>query len=135
MIVVRANGAKSIPLPTECRERLLRVPDTGRQTSKVNIYITYMLIHSFIHYKDLYSAPSRLLLRSTPDPSTAENIYICVHMYIYINTHIYAYIYKYIHTYTHTHIYIANKHNNHSNNNIDTAQSYISFTNLFFTYH
>src|SRR5688572_29247149 len=26
----------------------------------------------FIHYEDLYSAPSRLLLRSAPDPSTAE---------------------------------------------------------------
>ena len=29
-------------------------------------------IHSFIHYKDLYSAPSRLLLRSAPDPCTAK---------------------------------------------------------------
>ena len=27
---------------------------------------------SFIHSKDLYSAPSTLLLRSAPDPSTAE---------------------------------------------------------------
>src|SRR6218665_2191146 len=29
-------------------------------------------IHSFIHYRDLYSAPSRLLLRSAPDPCTAK---------------------------------------------------------------
>src|SRR6218665_1698481 len=28
--------------------------------------------HSFIHYGDLYSAPSRLLLRSDPDPCTAK---------------------------------------------------------------
>ena|SRR6218665_698469 len=28
--------------------------------------------HSFIHYGDLYSAPSRLLLRSAPDPCTAK---------------------------------------------------------------
>ena len=27
---------------------------------------------SLIHYEVLYSAPSRLLLRSAPDPSTAE---------------------------------------------------------------
>src|SRR6218665_645606 len=30
------------------------------------------LIHSFIHYGDSYSAPSRLLLRSTTDPCTAK---------------------------------------------------------------
>src|SRR6218665_2924108 len=29
-------------------------------------------LHSFIHYGDLYSAPSRLLLRSAPDPCTAK---------------------------------------------------------------
>src|SRR6218665_3885441 len=29
-------------------------------------------IHSFIHYGDLYSAPSRLLLRSAPDPCTTK---------------------------------------------------------------
>src|SRR6218665_1955327 len=29
-------------------------------------------IHSFIHYGDLYSAPSRLLLRSAPNPCTAK---------------------------------------------------------------
>src|SRR6218665_2253706 len=29
-------------------------------------------IHSFIHYRDLYSAPSRLLLRSAPDPCAAK---------------------------------------------------------------
>src|SRR6218665_1746742 len=29
-------------------------------------------ISSFIHYGDLYSAPSRLLLRSAPDPYTAK---------------------------------------------------------------
>src|SRR6218665_2674906 len=28
--------------------------------------------YSFIHYGDLYSAPSRLLLRSAPDPCTAK---------------------------------------------------------------
>src|SRR6218665_139700 len=28
--------------------------------------------NSFIHYGDLYSAPSRLLLRSAPDPCTAK---------------------------------------------------------------
>ena len=32
----------------------------------------YFCIHSFIHYGDLYSAPSRLLLRSAPDPCTAK---------------------------------------------------------------
>ena len=31
-----------------------------------------LVIHSFIHYGDLYSAPSRLLLRSAPDPCTAK---------------------------------------------------------------
>src|SRR6218665_2801416 len=31
-----------------------------------------VLCHSFIHYGDLYSAPSRLLLRSAPDPCTAK---------------------------------------------------------------
>src|SRR6218665_1672729 len=29
-------------------------------------------IHSFIHYRDLYSASSRLLIRSAPDPCTAK---------------------------------------------------------------
>src|SRR6218665_670001 len=29
-------------------------------------------IHSFIHYGDLYIAPSRLLLRSAPNPCTAK---------------------------------------------------------------
>ena len=29
-------------------------------------------IHSFIHYGDLYSTPSRLLLRSAPDPCAAK---------------------------------------------------------------
>ena len=29
-------------------------------------------IHLFIHYEDLYSASSRLLLRSAPDPYTAK---------------------------------------------------------------
>ena len=37
----------------------------------IYIYIIYIL-YIFIHYEDLYSAPSRLLLRSAPDPSTAE---------------------------------------------------------------
>ena len=31
-----------------------------------------MFIHSFIHYGDLYSAPSRLLLRSAHDHCTAK---------------------------------------------------------------
>src|SRR6218665_1236605 len=38
-------------------------------------YVTCMLcygIHSFIHYGDLYSALSRILLRSAPDPCTAK---------------------------------------------------------------
>src|SRR6218665_471058 len=45
----------------------------------IHIYIylnTYMYIciyiHSFIHYGDLYSASSRLLLRNAPDPCTAK---------------------------------------------------------------
>src|SRR6218665_946501 len=29
-------------------------------------------VHSFIHYGDLYSAPSKLLLRSAPDLCTAK---------------------------------------------------------------
>src|SRR6218665_3914212 len=33
---------------------------------------TQAFIHSFIHYGDLYSAPSRLLLRSAPDPCTIK---------------------------------------------------------------
>src|SRR6218665_2475782 len=32
----------------------------------------HIIIHSFIHYGDLYSACSRLLLRSAPNPSTAK---------------------------------------------------------------
>jgi len=32
----------------------------------------YHVIYSFIHYGELYSAPSRLLLRSAPDPCTAK---------------------------------------------------------------
>src|SRR6218665_479915 len=36
-------------------------------TWQVNVHV-----HSFIHYGDLYSAPSRLLLRSAPDPCTAK---------------------------------------------------------------
>src|SRR6218665_68598 len=31
-----------------------------------------LFIHSFIHYGDLYSAPSTLLLRSAPGPCTAK---------------------------------------------------------------
>src|SRR6218665_1910914 len=31
-----------------------------------------LTIHSFIHYGDLYSAPSRLLFRSAPDPCTTK---------------------------------------------------------------
>src|SRR6218665_2161197 len=31
-------------------------------------------IHSFIHYMNLYSASSRLLIRSAPDSSTAKRI-------------------------------------------------------------
>ena len=31
-----------------------------------------LVVHSFIHYGDLYSAHSRLLLRSAPDPCTAK---------------------------------------------------------------
>src|SRR6218665_191655 len=33
---------------------------------------TQAFIHSFIHYRDLYSASSRLLLRSAPNPCTAK---------------------------------------------------------------
>jgi len=33
-------------------------------------FINYF--HSFIHYGDLYSAPSRLLLRSAPNPCAAK---------------------------------------------------------------
>src|SRR6218665_1639023 len=37
-------------------------------------YLLYYIgpMHSFIHYGDLYSAPSRLLLRSAPDPCTTK---------------------------------------------------------------
>src|SRR6218665_814953 len=35
-------------------------------------YGLIQLLHSFIHYGDLYSAPSRLLLRSAPDPCTTK---------------------------------------------------------------
>src|SRR6218665_208681 len=34
--------------------------------------IMFLGQHSFIHYGDLYSASSRLLLRSAPDPCTAK---------------------------------------------------------------
>src|SRR6218665_2344018 len=36
------------------------------------VVIMMMMIRSFIHYGDLYSAPSRLLLRSAPNPCTAK---------------------------------------------------------------
>ena len=35
-------------------------------------FVVIKQIHSFIHYEDLYSASSRLLLRSAPDPCTAK---------------------------------------------------------------
>src|SRR6218665_1455261 len=34
--------------------------------------LAIITIHSFIHYGDLYSTPSRFLLRSAPDPCTAK---------------------------------------------------------------
>src|SRR6218665_1360213 len=34
--------------------------------------VGFFLLLLFIHYGDLYSAPSRLLLRSAPDPCTAK---------------------------------------------------------------
>src|SRR6218665_3164267 len=37
----------------------------------VQVLVLYFFI-PFIHYGDLYSAPSRLLLRSAPDPCTAK---------------------------------------------------------------
>src|SRR6218665_1207264 len=40
--------------------------------SNTKSYNLLHLTHSFIHYGDLYSAPSRLLLRSAPDPCTAK---------------------------------------------------------------
>src|SRR6218665_1496030 len=40
-------------------------------SSSVILRFLYALI-PFIHYGDLYSAPSRLLLRSAPDPCTAK---------------------------------------------------------------
>src|SRR6218665_1293161 len=49
---------------------------TSHHLLLVTNWMTCMLesrIHSFIiHYGDLYSAPSRLLLRSAPDPCTAK---------------------------------------------------------------
>src|SRR6218665_2229492 len=36
------------------------------------IVLYYIVLYSFIHYGDLYSAPSRLLLRSAPNPCTAK---------------------------------------------------------------
>jgi len=33
----------------------------------VNTCMYYMIIYSFIHYMDLYSASSRFLLRNAPD--------------------------------------------------------------------
>src|SRR6218665_694331 len=51
--------------------------------SRTSDNTTSQNIHSFIHYGDLYSAPSRLLLRSAPNPCTAkkkifESIVECV---------------------------------------------------------
>src|SRR6218665_1536951 len=40
-------------------------------TKKTQAYCLTIIL-SFIHYRDLYSAPSRLLLRSAPDPCTAK---------------------------------------------------------------
>src|SRR6218665_40994 len=37
-----------------------------------SLCITHINFHSFIHYGDLYSTPSRLLLRSAPDPCTTK---------------------------------------------------------------
>src|SRR6218665_3162479 len=38
----------------------------------LELFVVLDNIHSFIHYGDLYSAPSRLLLRSAPDPCTTK---------------------------------------------------------------
>src|SRR6218665_3770700 len=38
----------------------------------LELFVVLDNIHSFIHYEDLYSAPSRLLLRSASDPCTAK---------------------------------------------------------------
>jgi len=40
--------------------------------SKLYPHDLSIVIHSFIHYEDLYSASSRLLLRSAPDPCMAK---------------------------------------------------------------
>src|SRR6218665_2746893 len=53
---------------------------TSHNTSHPTNWLEYLfsattrinLTYSFIQYGDLYSAPSRLLLRSAPDPCTAK---------------------------------------------------------------
>ena len=43
-----------------------------RQKQSLKIIMCDSSSHLFIHYGDLYSASSRLLLRSAPDPCTAK---------------------------------------------------------------
>ena|SRR6218665_2516364 len=67
------------PLNTnlKCKIKLNHMPLNWRSHSisfnhALFSYILHLpFIHSF-HYGDLYSAPSRLLLRSAPDPCTAK---------------------------------------------------------------
>src|SRR6218665_3393744 len=72
-----------IPSPCNKLSHLLGPPHPSSVTyfmdgpfSTKALYCTYKIIihkvHSFIHYGDLYSAPSRLLLRSAPNPCTAK---------------------------------------------------------------
>src|SRR6218665_1510037 len=74
-------GAQSVPHSTNTRAD--NDGDTGRDSSihdrlvkasplVAHTHFKFVDVHSFIHYGDLYSAPSRLLLRSAPDPCTAK---------------------------------------------------------------
>src|SRR6218665_2486645 len=53
-------------------------PNWSRRTFSIHVNFctlpssSFSEYHSFIHYGDLYSAPSRLLLRSAPDPCTTK---------------------------------------------------------------
>jgi len=49
-----------------------RMISVGRNKS-IQLSGCFIFCSSFIHYGDLYSASSRLLLRSVPDPCMARN--------------------------------------------------------------
>src|SRR6218665_3823403 len=56
----------------ECSCILILINFKLKQTQNLLQTWHKQMIHSIIHYGDLYSAPSGLLLRSAPNPCTAK---------------------------------------------------------------